>query len=159
MRALTPTWRANSLSPYWTNEFDQLFDSFFDHSKHEKTFGVACDIEESEKFILFNFDLPGLNEADINIEIKDSVLHVRGVRSDEASDQSVRKYKGRRFGQFSQSFSLPKTVDQDKIEADYTNGVLKILLPKTEAAKPKRIEVSSNKGGFLSGLLSKSKEA
>ncbi len=157
MKALVPAWRANSLSQNWFNEFDQLFEEFFDH-KLNRTMNLACDVEESEKFILFTFDLPGLEEKDFNIEIKDNVLAISGERSEEINADTTRRFQGRTYGAFRQSFGLPKTVDQEKIEADYTNGVLKILLPKKEVAQPKKVEVKSKKGGFLSDLLHTKKE-
>ena len=154
MKAIVPAWRANSVSNNWFNEFDHLFESFFDHKNIDRHgINLACDIEESEKYILFSFDLPGLSEKDISIEVKEGVLVISGERTEELSDKSVRKFKGRRFGSFNQSFGLPKSVDQEKIEADYTNGVLKILLPKTEVAQPKKVEVKAKKGGFLSDLI------
>ncbi len=158
MKALVPAWKTNSISQNWFNEFDQLFEEFFDH-KLNRTMNLACDVEESEKFILFTFDLPGLNEKDINIEVKENVLAISGERKEETSSESTRKFKGRSYGSFKQSFGLPKTVDQDKIEADYTNGVLKILLPKKELAPAKKVEVKAKTGGFLNGLLQSKKDS
>lgn len=159
MKAIVPAWRANSISHNWFNEFDQLFESFFDHRTPTKM-SLACDIEESEKFILFSFDLPGLDEKDISIEIKEGVLSISGERKEEISESdNVCKFRGRHYGNFKQSFGLPKTVDQEKIEADYTSGVLKILLPKKEVAQPKKIEVKAKQGGFLTNLLSNNKES
>ena len=67
MKAIVPAWRANSLANNWFNEFDQIFENLFD-ARVENRISLACDIEESEKFILFSFDLPGLDEKDINID-------------------------------------------------------------------------------------------
>lgn len=158
MKAIVPAWRANSISQNWFNEFDQLFESLLDH-RPQSRMNLACDIEESEKFILFTFDLPGLEEKNIAIEIKDNVLAISGERNEEFNDETSRKFRGRHYGSFRQSFGLPKTVDQDKIEADYTNGVLKILLPKKDVPQPKKVEVKTKQGGFLSNLLSTSKES
>jgi HSP20 family protein len=152
MKAIVPAWKSSSLSQNWFNEFDQLFDSFFDQ-RALQSFPLSGDIDETEKFILFSFDLPGLDEKDFKIEVKDNVLSIHGERSEEFSEETTRRFRGRRYGSFHQSFGLPKTVDQDKIEADYTNGVLKILLPKKEVTPPKKVEVKTKKGGFLSDLL------
>ncbi len=158
MKAIVPAWRANSISQNWFNEFDQLFESFFDQ-RPQGRMSLACDVEEGEKYILFTFDLPGLEEKDISIEIKENVLSISGERTEEISEDGTRKFKGRHYGVFKQSFGLPKTVDQEKVEADYTNGVLKVLLPKKEVAQPKRIEVKAKKGGFLSDLLPSKKDS
>lgn len=158
MKAIVPAWRANSISQNWFNEFDQLFENFFDQ-KTQNFRGLACDIEESEKFILFSFDLPGMEEKEIQIEIKDSVLQISGERKQETYGQDSHSFRGRQFGVFRQSFRVPKNVDQDKIEADYTNGVLKILLPKNEVARPKKVEVMSKRGNFLKDLLKGKQES
>jgi HSP20 family protein len=158
MKAIVPAWRSNSIAHNWFNEFDQLFEDFFDQ-KVDRGMSLACDIEESEKFILFSFDLPGLTEDQIQIEVNDNILSIFGEREQEISSDTTRRLSGRRFGGFRQSFGLPKTVDQDKIEADYTNGVLKVLLPKREVSSAKKVEVKSKKGGFLSELLGGKREA
>ena len=141
-----------TISQNWFNEFDYLFENLKDSAVSTKL-NVACDIEESEKFILFSFDLPGLSEDEIDVEVKDSVLSIRGERKQESNVESKVKYRGRRFGGFKQSFSLPKTVNQENIEADYTSGVLKVLLPKLEVEPPKKIDVKMNKGSFLNDFL------
>ncbi len=158
MKAIVPAWRSNSISQNWFSEFDQLFEELLDH-RTSRSMNLACDIEESEKFILFSLDLPGMDEKDINIEVKDGVLLISGERSESFNSDSTRKYKGRTYGAFRQSFGLPKTVDQEKIEADYTNGELKILLPKKEVEQTKKVEVKSTKGGFFSELLNSKKDA
>lgn len=157
MKALVPAWRAHSLSENWFNEFDQMFENLFD-VKTRNPFRMACDIEENEKFILFSFDLPGLNEDDFKIEVKDSTLVISGERKQELSEEGTRSFRGRQYGVFQQVFRLPKVIDQEKIEADYTNGVLKVLLPKQEQEAPKKIEVKAKKGTFLNQLL-KSKDS
>ncbi len=153
MKAIVPAWRAHSLSHNWFNEFDQIFERVFDEKASSQSLRLACDIEETEKFLLFSFDLPGLEEKDFNIEVKDSILTLQGERQKTMIDEKSQTYVGRHYGRFSQSFRLPKTVDVDKIEADYSQGVLKILLPKTEQTQPKKIEVKTQKGHFLSQLL------
>ena len=154
MKAIVPAWRANSISHNWFNEFDQLFDTFFEQ-KPEHHLRIACDIDESENYILFSFDMPGMDEKDIHIELQDSVLHISGERKQEKSSDAAKSFKGLRYGKVQQSFRVPKTIEQDAIEADYTNGVLKVLLPKAEKEKPRKVEVKSKKSGLLSGLLGK----
>ncbi len=156
MKAIVPAWRANSLANNWFNEFDQIFENLFD-ARVENRLSPACDIEESEKFILFSFDLPGLDEKDIHIELEGSVLVVSGERKQEIVDENSRSYRGRHFGRFQQSFKLPQTIDLENIEADYSKGVLKVLLPKQAKESPKKIDVKAKKGNFLSQLL-KAKE-
>jgi len=153
MKAIVPAWRSHSLSQNWFNDFDQIFEKFFEETSQANHLKLACDIDETEKFLLFSFDLPGLDEKDFTIEVKDSILTLQGERRQQTIEKKGQNYVGRQFGQFSHSFRLPKTVDVDKIEADYTQGVLKILLPKLEEDFPKKIEIKPKKGNLLSQLL------
>lgn len=159
MRAIVPAWRQNTASSHWANELDQVFNSFF-ANQGSLGFDLSCDVEESDKYILFLMDLPGMDQKEINIEVKDSTLIISGERKNEnmKGNENGKSYRGRHYGFFKHIFRLPKTVDSEKIEADYTNGVLKILLTKFEEKAPKKIEVGSAKGNILSQLL-KSKEA
>ena len=159
MKAIIPAWQANSLSHNWFNEFDQMFESLFDVNQRQTQRGFnSLDLEESEKFILLSIDLPGIKEEDINMELKESVLTISGERKRKLNSDSSRQFSGRRYGKFKQSFRIPKNIDQEKIEADLSDGVLKLLLPKTEAARPKKVELKSKKGGFLSDLLGSTKQ-
>lgn len=134
MKAIVPAWRANSLSNNWFNEFDHLFDSLID-SRVSARPQFSYDLKDNEENFLFSLDLPGVDEKDITIELKDGVLSISGERES--------------YGRIRKSFSLPKSVDQEKIEAEYTNGVLRVLLPKKEAAQPRKIELKTKKGGLF----------
>ncbi len=93
-----------------------------------------------------------MNEKDINIDPKDSFLTISGERKKE-NEELKSRYTERVYGSFRKTFTLPENILADGIEADYTQGVLKILLPKKEEAKPKKIEVQSKKGNLLSQLF------
>lgn len=134
MKAIVPAWRANSLSNNWFNEFDHLFDSLID-SRVSARPQFSYDLKDNEENFLFSLDLPGVDEKDITIELKDGVLSISGERES--------------YGRIRKSFSLPKSVDQEKIEAECTNGVLRVLLPKKEAAQPRKIELKTKKGGLF----------
>jgi HSP20 family protein len=103
------------------------------------------DIAESEDALVLSFDLPGLNEDQIQVELDDNVLTVSGerVREDETRQDDYFRYE-RRFGAFSRSVALPAGVQDDQIEASYENGVLGIRIPKPEQHKPKRIQVGGS---------------
>jgi HSP20 family protein len=103
------------------------------------------DITESEDALLLAFDLPGLKEEEIQVELDDNVLTVSGerVRNDEVRQDDYVRYE-RRFGSFSRSVALPAGVKDDQIEAAYENGVLRIRVPKPEQYKPKRIQVGGS---------------
>jgi HSP20 family protein len=159
MKAIVPAWRSQALTSRWFDEFDQAFDQML-RRNFESDLALACDVDETEKYLMLSFDLPGLDEKDINIEIHGNRMSVSGERKQEVVSEGQRTYRGRRFGKFQQTFNLPKNLDFDGVEADYSQGVLKILLPKREAEKSqaKRVEVKSSKGGFLSQLLGSKQE-
>jgi HSP20 family protein len=112
----------------------------------------AVDIAESEDALQVSFDLPGLKEDEIQVELDDNVLTVSGQRErkTEVKQDDYFRYE-RRFGSFSRSVALPSGVKDDQIEASYENGVLEIRVPKPEQYKPKRIQVGTGSGRTIEG--------
>ena len=104
----------------------------------------AVDVWETDKELVLSFDLPGIPEDKIAVELDDNVLTVSGERerTQERSEDRFYRYE-RRFGQFSRSVTLPTGVKEDDIKADYTDGVLEVRVPKPEEAKPKRIQIGT----------------
>ncbi len=104
----------------------------------------AVDVWETEKELVLSFDLPGIAEDEIAVELEDNVLTVSGQRERTSEHSSDRFYRfERRFGTFSRSVTLPAGVNEKDIEADCTNGVLEIHVPKPEEQKPRRIRIGS----------------
>jgi HSP20 family protein len=104
----------------------------------------AVDVWETEQELVLSFDLPGIAEDDIAVELEDNVLTVSGRRERTAEHSNDRFYRfERRHGAFSRSVTLPAGVEEGDIEADYTNGVLEVRVPKPEEPKPKRIQIGS----------------
>jgi HSP20 family protein len=105
----------------------------------------AVDVWETENELVLSFDLPGIPEENIAVELDDNVLTVSGERSRAAEQATERYYRfERRFGSFSRGVTLPPGVQEDAIAAKYENGVLEIRVPKPEEPKPKRIQIGSN---------------
>jgi HSP20 family protein len=104
----------------------------------------AIDVQETDSAIVLTAELPGLEEDDVEIEIKDRKLLLSGqkkIAHDETGDLRVSE---RSYGSFSRAMSLPDTVEIDKISAEFDKGVLHIEMPKTEPQDPSRkIKVSS----------------
>ncbi|WP_298267020.1 Hsp20/alpha crystallin family protein [Geobacter sp.] len=100
------------------------------------------DIFEDENFVVIKAELPGIDQKDIEVRIEDNTLTLRGERKHE---EEVRKENYHRieryYGGFQRSFSLPHTIDQEKVKATCDKGVLTITLPKREETKPKQINV------------------
>jgi HSP20 family protein len=107
------------------------------------TWSPAVDIFETEGEIVVKAELPGMERKDIALNLENNVLTVRGERrfAKETKDDNYHRIE-RSYGTFSRSFSIPATVEEEKIRADYKDGVLKIVLPKKEQAKPKQIRIA-----------------
>jgi HSP20 family protein len=114
----------------------------------------AVDVWETESELLLSFDLPGIPEDQIAVELDDNVLTVSGRRERTAEHSNDRYYRfERRYGSFSRSVTLPAGVSEDAIKADYTDGVLEVRVPKPEEQKPKRIQIGSQ--GAIEGKSSR----
>jgi HSP20 family protein len=105
------------------------------------------DVSETEDALLLHFDLPGISQNDISVELNDNVLTVSGQRErkHEVSKDTYYRFE-RRFGAFSRSVTLPAGVSEDDISATYENGVLEVRVPKPEEQKPRRIQVGAGAG-------------
>ena len=103
----------------------------------------AVDIYETDAEIVVQAELPGMDRKDILLNLENNVLTIRGDRQfkKETKEDNYHRIE-RSYGGFSRSFSIPTTVDEEKIRADYKDGVLKIALPKKEQAKPKQIQIA-----------------
>jgi HSP20 family protein len=103
----------------------------------------AVDIYESGSDVVLKAELPGLDLKDVDIRIENNVLTLKGERKtdNEVKRESYHRVE-RSYGAFTRSFTLPSTVDTNAVKADYKDGVLRIVLPKREEAKPKQIQVN-----------------
>ena len=107
------------------------------------TWSPAVDIFETEGEIVVKAELPGMERKDIALNLENNVLTLKGERRFEKETKEENYHRiERAYGGFSRSFSIPATVDEEKIRADYKDGVLIIVLPKKEQAKPKQIRIS-----------------
>lgn len=110
------------------------------------TFVPPIDIYEDEHSISLRLEVPSMQEKDIDIRLENNTLTVRGERNFEKEEKEENFHRiERRYGTFSRSFTLPNTVDSEKVEANCENGVLKIKLAKRAEAKPKQVKI--NVGG------------
>lgn len=133
------------------NRFGRDFDSLFNgHIWNEAAEGAKdwsphVDIYDEETQIILSAELPGLTQEEISVDIDKNILMISGERKMETNEQTGNFTRRERyFGSFSRSFQLPETVNQENIEASMDKGVLKIVLPKLEQAKPKQIKVKVN---------------
>jgi HSP20 family protein len=103
----------------------------------------AVDIYETEDQVVVKAELPEVNQKEIDVQIENNTLTIRGERkfNKETKKENFHRIE-RAYGSFSRSFTLPSTIDQEAIHADYKDGILKISMPKREETKPKQIKVA-----------------
>ena len=103
----------------------------------------TVDIEESDESYLIKADLPGVKKDDIEVTLENGVLNIKGEkRVEKEVGKGTRRHRAERFyGTFVRSFTLPRAVQGSKVDAHYEDGVLSLLIPKAEEAKPKAIKV------------------
>src|SRR5258708_17748288 len=117
-----------------------------DQSLTTSSFAPAVDVYEDEHNVVLKIEVPGIDEKDIDVRVENNTLTVHGERKieKEEKEENYRRVE-REYGSFTRTFTLPPTVDTEKVLANYDKGVLKISLPKKAEAKPKQIKV--NVGG------------
>lgn len=133
-----------SYAPSMLFPFDRFFRGAFgdDDSLSSFNWSPPVDIRETEEAYMVSIELPGMSKDEVEITHENNVLSVSGERgySDEQSGTSFHR-RERAYGKFHRSFALPKRVHGDRIEAQFTNGVLDITVPKVEEARPRKIEI------------------
>jgi HSP20 family protein len=114
-----------------------------DDSLTTSSFAPAVDVYEDEHQVTLKIEVPGIDEKDIDVQVENNVLTVHGERKieKEEKEENYRRVE-RQYGSFTRTFTLPQTVDTEKVSATYDKGVLKIALPKKAEAKPKQIKVN-----------------
>ncbi len=107
-----------------------------------RNWNPVVDIYDNDENIIIKAELPGIDKKDISIDVKESVLTLKGERSTANEVKEEKYYRRERFfGKFERAFTLPEDVDPEKIQANYTDGVLEIKIPKPETKEPKKITV------------------
>ena len=127
----------------------RLFDTYFnqDLAGNEDVSNRAwlppVDIQETEEGYRLSAELPGLTRDDINITLENNVLRLSGERKLEKDVKKESYHRiERAYGNFQRSFSLPHQVNSEKVEATFKDGVLSILVPKAEQARPRKISIA-----------------
>ena len=125
-------------------QVSRLFESSFSRRGDNSaitTWAPAVDIFETENELVVKADLPDVNEKDIDVRVENNMLTVRGERKFEEKTEKENYLRVERtYGTFSRSFSLPNTVNNEAIRADYKNGVLTVTLPKRAESRPKQVK-------------------
>jgi len=109
---------------------------------YKASFTPAVDILDDKDAVLVKAELPGVKPEDVHVSVENDVLTLKGERKFEHKDRKEGLMRVERaWGTFTRSFSLPKTVDGERVEADMADGVLTLRIPKRQAPQPKRVEV------------------
>lgn len=126
-------------------QINRLFDISFSRFPvrfEAEEFLPAIDLYEMDQEYVIEAELPGLNQKEIEVNIEDDYLTIKGEKKREREIKSEDYHRAERFyGKFERRIALPSDIDKEKVKASYKDGVLKITLPKREEAKPKQIKV------------------
>jgi HSP20 family protein len=128
-------------------EMNSLMEQFFApeaDGREQRWFALRTNLVESDKEFEVTIDLPGMKAEDFNIEIREGNLWITGERKCESlSEGKVFRRVGRSYGRFEEVIPLDSPVKEDQVRAEYKDGVLHLVVPKAESAKPRKIEVKS----------------
>lgn len=125
-------------------QFDKLFRDWDEEAPTRTAFWKpAVDIFETKDSLVMKVELPGVSKEDVKIDLDNQILTISGERKfeNEVKEEDYHRIE-RAYGQFQRSFTLPNKVDAERIEASYREGLLEVVLPKKEEAKPRQIEVN-----------------
>lgn len=129
-------------TPIISRVLEQLLDE--DTRDAVPAYSLAMDVKEDERGYTVLTSLPGVTAEDINISIHEDVLTISAETKTEDRQEKERfVLQERRYGKFSRSLRLPSNVDAEKVTADYENGVLKVFVPKSEVAQPRKIAINA----------------
>lgn len=126
------------------HRMNKVFDELFSNDGHDRVndWSPHVDVTELDNSFEVAAELPGLSKEDVKVEVQDNILSISGEKNanHEKKNRNL-NISERCYGAFRRSFQLPSNVDATKINAEFTNGVLSITLPRVEEVKPKQIEV------------------
>ncbi len=126
-------------------EMDRMFEEFSQFRLRSPLRYPAINIWANEDSALLTAEVPGIGKDDLEINVTGDTLTISGERKpDDIPEGATYHRRERGFGKFSRSIQLPFTVDVEKVKATFKNGVLKVVLPRVEAEKPKKIAVKSS---------------
>jgi HSP20 family protein len=132
------------------DEMNRVLNEVFNRGANDESawfsgaWSPPVDIYETDEALVMKAELPGFSKDDISIELKENTLVIKGERKheDEVKEGNYHR-KERMYGAFQRSFMLPATVDREKVNASYKDGILELRLPKAVEAQPKRIAVTA----------------
>jgi HSP20 family protein len=152
VRSLVP-WTRNLPRPLGRleNEMTELMERFFGPEEgwfngleRVEGFTPRVNLAETDKEYEVTVELPGLKPEEFNVEFKEGALWISGHREEEKEEKEKTFHRiERRYGEFRRTIPLPGAIDEEQVEASFKEGVLKVMIPKAEVAKPRRVEVKT----------------
>lgn len=151
-KAMTP-WRPFMDLSRWEHEMDRMMDDFFTRrmrpwwperwlSRDSEIVTPTVDVYEEKDDIVVKAELPGMDKNDIEVNISDSELTLKGEKKKEEKIEQKDYYRCERsYGAFFRSVELPKGVQADKVKASFKNGILEVRIPKSEEAKTREVKI------------------
>jgi HSP20 family protein len=125
------------------DQFNRLWRGVAD-GKRQESWLPAVDVFDTKEAVVLKAELAGMKPDDIQIEVEDNVLTIKGERRFEEKVEQDRYYRvERRFGSFQRSLALPQGVKADDIQASYEDGILEVRVPKAEEEQPRKITVTA----------------
>jgi HSP20 family protein len=131
-------------------EIDRLFEDAFGNREGSRAgWSPTVDVREDQGELLFTVELPGIRPENVEVTFENGLMTIRGEKREERKEGDEVRYHiaERTYGSFVRSFQLPKTIDEDKIEARFEHGVLYVRVPKGALPQPKKIEVRTGASG------------
>lgn len=145
--SLIPFGSAFGLTRDLRSEFDRMLNRFFEGDNGEpqlRGWNPKLNVSETEKQFEVTVDLPGMKLENFTVELRQGDLWITGERQEEKDEKGKTWHRiERHYGQFQRVLPLGTDVDPEKVEAEYKDGVLHVLVPKTEVAQPKKVKVKT----------------
>jgi HSP20 family protein len=128
-------------------KMNRLFEDVFASRSEDKEFTTnswapAVDIFETENELVMSAEIPGVDEKDIEIKVEDNTLSLKGERKFEKETKEENYHRlERSYGSFYRAFTLPNSIDPERIQAEHENGILRITMPKRLELKPRKVKI------------------
>ncbi|HXK24127.1 MAG TPA: Hsp20/alpha crystallin family protein [Myxococcota bacterium] len=147
-RELSP-WRPFGDFEQWLTPWEGLFprrrlfeELFRDFPARSRAFVPAVELSENDQSYTITVEIPGVNKEDVHVDLQEGMLVIHGEKKSEREEKKERgRYIERSYGSFSRSFTLPADANAERLDASFRDGVLKIVVPRSEAAKPRQIAI------------------
>jgi HSP20 family protein len=137
------TWPVGLLEGEFENALERLFTPEEGFTGIEK-FAPIANLAETEAHYEVTVELPGMKPEEFNVEFHNGELWISGERKEEKEEKGKTFHRmERRYGEFRRIFRLPVPVEEEKVTAEYKEGILRVIVPKVAEAKPKRVEVKA----------------